>query len=236
VLPTEDYAQMVERWPSKDLFMFIASQGNKYALSELYHPREYRAFVQAQPVWREFHALVKSRAFVADVVSMLCDHDIDLALDVGARRPVAAAVRLTWRARVRNALQRVRRRVAEGRLRARFEFSMMPADGGHIVPHTDTTAKVISLVLPVFRAGEWDPAHGGGTAVVRPRDVTKSFNHVNRYMAFEDVETVATLPFEPNQCVVFVKTFNSWHAVHPMRGQGSAAMRQTLTIAIVRDV
>jgi hypothetical protein len=53
-------------------------------------------------------------------------------------------------------------------------------------------------------------------------------------MSFDEVETLATLPFEPNQCVVFVKTFNSWHAVEPMRGTGSGAMRKTLTVVIVR--
>ena len=36
----------------------------------------------------------------------------------------------------------------------------------------------------------------------------------------------------PNQCVIFVKTFNSWHAVYPMTGHGSQALRKTLTINI----
>jgi hypothetical protein len=32
--------------------------------------------------------------------------------------------------------------------------------------------------------------------------------------------------------VIFVKTFNSWHSVRPMQGNGSGAMRKTLTINI----
>lgn len=120
-------------------------------------------------------------------------------------------------------------------MRGRFEFAMMPADGGCILPHTDLPEKVISLVLPVIRDGEWNPAFGGGTAVVRPKDLSRNFNYVDRYMGFDEVETLSTFPFEPNQCVVFIKTFNSWHAVHPMRGVGSKAMRKTLTVRIVRN-
>ena len=46
------------------------------------------------------------------------------------------------------------------------------------------------------------------------------------------MEQIDVFEFEPNQCVVFVKTFNSWHCVRPMQGNGSQAMRRTLTINI----
>ncbi|MFO1072602.1 MAG: hypothetical protein U1E17_07945 [Geminicoccaceae bacterium] len=36
------------------------------------------------------------------------------------------------------------------------------------------------------------------------------------------MEPLETYAFEPNQCVLFVKTFNSWHCVRPMTGQASA--------------
>lgn len=31
------------------------------------------------------------------------------------------------------------------------------------------------------------------------------------------MEKIAVYEFEPNRCVVSVKTFNSWHCVRPMR-------------------
>jgi hypothetical protein len=46
------------------------------------------------------------------------------------------------------------------------------------------------------------------------------------------MEVIETFDFTPNQAVIFVKTFNSWHSVRPMSGNGSAAMRKTLTINI----
>ena len=132
---------------------------------------------------------------------MLCEHNIDLGLEIGGGRaaPLGAGLASAWKRRATGALAQARQRLAGARLGARFEFPMMPADGGCIVPHTDTTTKVISLVLPILRVGEWNPDHGGGTAIVRPRDITRSFNYVNRYMGFDEVETLATLPFEPNQ-------------------------------------
>ncbi len=48
------------------------------------------------------------------------------------------------------------------------------------------------------------------------------------------MELVDSFAFTPNQAVVFVKTFNSWHSVRPMTGRGSSALRRTLTITIER--
>ena len=47
-----------------------------------------------------------------------------------------------------------------------------------------------------------------------------------------EVEPVASFPFVPNQCIIFVKTFNSLHCVRPMQAEDSSAMRRTLTINI----
>jgi hypothetical protein len=52
---------------------------------------------------------------------------------------------------------------------------------------------------------------------------------------FEDAEPLHTFDFRPNQCVIFIKTFNSLHCVRPMAGAGSQAMRRTLTINIVKQ-
>ena len=47
-----------------------------------------------------------------------------------------------------------------------------------------------------------------------------------------EVETLNTFEFGPNQCIIFVRTFNSLHCVRPMTGKGSQAMRRSLTINI----
>jgi hypothetical protein len=90
----------------------------------------------------------------------------------------------------------------------------------------------VVVAVSMTGEGEWDARHGGGTTVLRPRDTSRYFNFMNKQLPFDETEVLHTYPFEPNQCVIFVKTFNSWHAVSPLTGAGSPAMRKTLTINI----
>ena len=85
------------------------------------------------------------------------------------------------------------------------------------------------------KEGEWNAAYGGGTDVNRTRDERRSFNWVNENVSFDDVEVIDSYPFAANQCIVFVKTFNSLHSVRPMTGAGSSVLRNTLTINIEED-
>jgi hypothetical protein len=66
---------------------------------------------------------------------------------------------------------------------------------------------------------------------MRPLDQSENFNLLNRYLRFDQVETIDTMAYESNQCVIFIKTFNSLHAVKPMTGPRDV-MRRTLTVNI----
>ena len=109
---------------------------------------------------------------------------------------------------------------------------MLPADGGYVIPHTDSPRQDRDAVVSMCGTDEWDPAFGGGTDVNRPKDVRLAFNRMNAQADFDEMEVLDTFEFTPNQAVVFVKTFNSWHSVRPMTRRRLAAMRKTLTINI----
>jgi hypothetical protein len=217
------HASLCATYPDKALFEFKPSLGNKYSLSEVNNADKYRRFINSSAHWNQLYRYVKSKEFIPGVLGMLKQHHIDLGL---GRYRVVSTKAVTSRA---SALSRVLR-VSE--LSARFEFSMMGADGGHISPHTDAQQKLITLVISMMQPGEWNPAWGGGTDVVMPRDRTLIYNQVNKPLPFAEVEVIKTFACDPNQCVIFVKTFNSWHSVSPMLGQGSSALRKTLTINI----
>lgn len=118
-----------------------------------------------------------------------------------------------------------------GKFYSRWEFSAMPADGGFLRPHTDIASKVVTLVVPMLKPGEWDPAWGGGTDVLWPKPGTAP---PQDYMAgLEAFDRVYTFEFEPNQAVIFRKTDDSWHSVGPIRGP-AGVLRRTLTINIER--
>ena len=155
------YRQYLERYPPPELFEFIPKVGNKYCLSEKYNPKSYSDWIRQHACWTEFHRWVKSPDFVFGVLDELSRRSVDLGFK---RRSVGQQLKR----RVRNLLSG-RWWQGEERLSARFEFSMLPAAGGSVTPHTDNPDKIVTMVVSMARPGEWDPGYGGGTEVNRHR-------------------------------------------------------------------
>ena len=224
VFDDDVYRDLFDSFPPTDLFRYKPDKGGKYSLSQVNHGPTYRSFIRGSLPWRRFHAFVKSPAFIDGVLAMLIHHNLDLGLaDVG------------WAERLRRKARALRRGNPIPHfptLKARFEFSAMPVTGGNILPHSDNVKKNVTMVIPMLREKEWREEWGGGTSIVWPKDKRRVFNMVNDYLEFAEVETVRTFAFEPNQCLVFIKTHNSWHAVMPMTGDDPQVLRKTLTINI----
>ncbi|MFZ1413994.1 MAG: hypothetical protein WAS73_05365 [Defluviicoccus sp.] len=219
------YDELAAAYPARDRFVYLEKVGHKFTLSERFNPRQYAEFIASTPVWRDFHRWLKSNDFIFGLLQTLKTHQIDL----GYVEPPSLRKRLL---RLIKTVTKQRHGVRQGRLSARFEFSMLPADGGSVMPHTDSPTKIVTLIISMIQDPEWRPDFGGGTEINRPKDTKMIFNQLNRQASFDEVETIDVLPFTLNQAVVFIKTFNSWHAVRPMTGIGSDALRKTLTINI----
>jgi hypothetical protein len=218
------YAELVRTFPAIELFRYMKSKGEKYSLSQYNNRQNYRRFLKTTPAWRRFHRYIHSPGFITGTYEMLRQHNLDLDLPApGFTR------RLSQRF---SAVKRGTPIPHFPRIKARFEFSAMPVTGGSILPHTDSTRKSVTMVVPILEEGEWDSAWGGGTSVVRPRDPERMFNRIDYRLDFDEVDTVKTFPFAPNQCLVFVRTDTSWHAVMPMTGSDASILRKTLTINI----
>ena len=227
VLAADHYLELVAAFPDLELMKRLRGNTDKLSLSEKNHSLRYRRFVRSNPLWRDFHAYVKRHGFIGDILKMLRARHIDLKLDSAATSATGA-----W-ARVLAAVIRGRPPYDLTRLSARFEFSIVHGDGGCLKPHTDTPKKLITLVISMIDEGEWPPEYGGGTDVNRALDVRNAYNYANRSLEFSDVEILHTYAFEPNQCVIFVKTFNSLHSVRPIHAPADA-LRKSLTINIER--
>lgn len=225
VMDPSFYKDLVSQWPAQNLFQYKDSLGDKYSLSEVNNPDNYQAFINSTPAYKKLHDSIKSAAFIYGLIDYLASRNIDL----GYRQVPTAN-------KIKSALRDIRYNKRWPRykqdLSARFEFSMLPVDGGSIRPHTDAPQKIITIVLSIIDENEWPSDVGGGTQIVWPKDETKSFNRKNAYMDFSDVDVLDEYAFDPNQALLFVKTFNSWHTVLPMRGKGRTEMRKTLTINI----
>lgn len=230
VLDPGTYKALVESYPPIELFTTLPEVGNKYVLSEKYNGRAYRRFIASTPVWKELHDWIKSEAFIDAVDELLKRSGVDVGL-----KAYRASFPVRWKKLLRDLFVHRRLPRVHPQLYTRFEFSMLPSDGGCVIPHTDSPGKLITLVVSMVGEGEWDPSLGGGTDVNRPKDMRRSYNELNRNVAFEDVEVLHTFEFLPNQCVLFIKTFNSLHSVRPMAVPGPRRMRRTLTINIEAD-
>jgi hypothetical protein len=225
VLAPDVYGEMVRTFPDGELLEQAREvKGLKYQLSRRHHRKDYHRHVRQHAVWKRFYDYIQSDGFVDGIFDMLEQQGIDL----GLRRPPLAE-RLDLR---KKAWKKGSPQPRFSKISARFEFMAMPAMGGCIPPHTDHPSKVITLVLAMLEEGDWDPADGGGTSIVWPKDDACSYNYMNRYMDFDEVEEVRSIPYRPNQCIVFLKTHDSWHAVWPMKGSDPQKLRKTLTINI----
>lgn len=111
---------------------------------------------------------------------------------------------------------------------SRFEFAAMPADGGYIAPHNDIPSKAVTLIFSMQAEGDWEPAWGGGTDVLVPRAGVTPKSYVT---PLDQFQVVASFPYQPNQCVLFVRSEHSWHSVGPMTGP-PGPLRRTLTLNI----
>ncbi len=231
IFPADVYREMLANWPPLEMFQGHSTRNVKYSLAEVFNPAKFFEFVAAHRVWRDLYTYVKDGELIRHVLRTLEAHHVDLGLKDYPIRSVHRFSPLSRR--LRFAVSDWMRGRKQGRpLRARFEFSMLPGRGGVVLPHTDAANKIITLVLSMVDEGEWRREWGGGTCVLKAKDPTRNFNHMNRTIGFEECETLEVFDFQPNQAVLFVKTFNSWHGVHPMNAPQDGAWRKTLTINI----
>ncbi len=231
VLQHSVYEQLVNTFPNISLFKKMSYLGNKnsikYSLAEMNNGDNYFAYLDSNPIWKNFYNYIKSPAFLYRTLEMLSANKIEL----GFIRPDQDAEAKPLIKKLKEAIA-MKQRGHKLPLKTRFEFSVLPADGGQLQPHTDSPGKVITLVISMASSGDWNPAFGGSTDILKPKDLTRNFNYMNTYLDFDEVEKIDSYAFLPNQAIVFIKTFNSWHSVGPMTGTGSELLRRTLTINI----
>jgi hypothetical protein len=220
------YDKLLATYPDLKLFQHMPKLGNKYSLSESNNGSVYEKFLKSSPEWQNFHDYIKSRNFIENTLEMLEKNHIKLAL----RHPriVSRSGRSNRKTSILGRLMRWTE------LNARFEFSAMGGDGGHIRPHTDMPRKMITFVFSIVGPNEWDSKWGGSTDVVWPKDIKTVYNEDNHYSEFDQVNTLKKFNFVPNQAVVFIKTWNSWHAVEPIKAPSPNNVRRTLTVNIER--
>jgi hypothetical protein len=205
------FQELAQTFPGIELFKFHESQGRKYALSENSNAEIFYQFLKSSPPWRKLVDIIASEKFIMGCLELLKRNGIDLGyLELGESTKKYTKIPL------------------EGTL----EFSALPIRGGAVLPHTDAPKKIVSLVLSMNLPGELPPNVGGGTEVSKCRVPEKSYNYLNKQIDFSESEPVYEVNYQPNNCLLFVKTYNSLHCVRPMTGDRDDVFRKSLTINV----
>ena len=231
IFSDDTFDQLSSNYPSLDFFKDKSHElGNKFSLSIVNNRKNYFDFINNNKIWYEFYHYTQSDLFFRSVLSLLNSYNIKLfnsgeSFKNKNRKSYelidSFIKKISFNKLIYN----------KNLLSSKFEFSVMTGNGGCIKPHTDSPRKIITLVICMTPYGEWDKNWGGGTSVVEPKDDQKYFNKLNEQLEFEEVNTLKTYEFESNQCLLFVKTFNSLHCVHPINADKSI-LRKSLTINI----
>lgn len=196
ILPLDFYNSLVKAFPDESLLKHFPAAGDKYLLSEGSDEVLYTKVLNDYPVWQQLYKIIKSSAFINSIYSFLRTNHVDIGIE---GLPVYFPA----------PLEKLNARY----ITSRFEFSSLSANGGYHIPHTDIAKKLVSLIIPIVSDDDWKDNGIGGMSVCYPKRKEFIYNQVNKPLLLEEVEIIRKYEFLANSCVLFPKTFNSWHCV-----------------------
>ncbi len=233
------YRSLAASYPEPERFARFREDStgrySKFSLSARNNGRQLAEFLDQHADWRRLYEYLYS----ADFIDAVLDHLEQRNLQVVKRRSRGLARQFNRLApklsggrlpRVERLLYAAPRKL--GGVSSKVEFSAIPARDGGLMPHTDSEGKLVTLVIAFPEEGEWREEFGGGTSIVEPKDESVYFNRFNRTLPFDQVDVKRVVEHHANQAMLFIKTFNSWHAVMPTTGPASQ-WRKTLTVNIM---
>ena len=86
-----------------------------------------------------------------------------------------------------------------------FEFSSIPIENGHILPHTDGGNKLVGFVIPIIDNDNILNFENLGTKIYKAKTDKYKFNFYNKTVPFEHAEIIRELPFKKIKCRYMLK-------------------------------
>ena len=227
------YREMVDKFPHVDLFSFRSELGGKSSFSSRFDSKYYQ-FIQENKIWKNFNDFINSDECFFKILQFLKQNKINLFNSghkfINTNNSLNKNIEKFFKLISLNKLK-----LTSSPFYSKFEFSIMKGSGGHILPHTDSPKKIITIVINILDPNEWEDNWGGGTSIVKPKDKNENYNYLNKQFEFNQIENIKTFKYTPNQAVLFVKTFNSFHCVYPIKSTNPNSLRRTLTINFFVD-
>lgn len=227
ILDVKVYDEMNSSFPRLDDMKHRPELGEKWSVTcRRGDKKAMRKILRQSEVWYSFDAYVRSPAFRSDLEQKLARAGLEI---------------YTYPSSFQRVLWRVGRALGiKKRFRINWEFSVMPGNGGHILPHTDSPEKIITIVIyfPDNTEGSpWNSKWGGHTEILVPNAAQSpgAYNLVNRQGTRGDFAVVECVEYRARSGMLFIKTHNSWHSVSPCTAP-TGVFRRTVTLNIFRDL
>tara|TARA_B100001741_G_C16470845_1_gene559947 strand:+ start:197 stop:967 length:771 start_codon:yes stop_codon:yes gene_type:complete len=106
-------------------------------------------------------------------------------------------------------------------------------EGGYSLPHTDSSRKLLSMVL-FFVDKTWSEKNGGQVKLYKPKFSMFENNWRNERVNKKNLDVIKTIIPSPNKIYGFKKTKNSYHSVEPVKFINSLS-RKVLMINLIYE-
>lgn len=192
------------------------SKFNKYHLNNIDNKKKFENVLQNRDYFKKIYHHLASKNFFHMINSKLIENNIDLKLNYFKKKFFFKTIKHKFY----------------------FEFSSIPCDGGHILPHTDSPKKKITCVIPIIKTTEKKISEIDkiGTSLLVATDDKYKFNFHNRTVPFNATKEEKYIEFLPNQMFMFIKTYNSLHSVGPIKDKEKIYnYRKSLTITFIEQ-
>ena len=181
------YNKLRENYPPENLF----SVHNDFAMSLSDEDPNFSKFINNNEIWHQFISEIQSKTYVDDLISFF--------------RINKVCYKSKWKKFF--SLKK------EAKLSFRFNISK---SGGFSLPHTDSSRKLVSLVL-FFVDDEWNIDNGGQVNIYKPKNLENENNWRNERISKNKLDIIKTIIPKKNKIYGFKKTSNSYHSVESIK-------------------
>ncbi len=220
------YDQICLEYPNHSFFEEIKgkisdNKFKKYRFSNSIKTNDiFESFIKTTSSTKEFYRYINSDKFVTSLDEFLKKNEVELRLNTNSKINFYTFIKTLFK----------KKRKID------FEFSSIPIENGHILPHTDGGNKLVGFVIPIIDNDNVLNFENLGTKIYRAKTDKYKFNFYNKTVPFEHAEMIRELPFKKNQMSLHVKTFNSLHGVGPINNKNikEKLYRKSISIFLLR--
>ena len=220
------YDQICLEYPNHSFFeeikgKILDNKFKKYRFSNSIKTNDiFESFIKTTSSTKEFYRYINSDKFVTSLDEFLKKNEVELRLNTNSKINFYTFIK----------------KLFKKKRKIDFEFSSIPIENGHILPHTDGGNKLVGFVIPIIDNDNVLNFENLGTKIYRAKTDKYKFNFYNKTVPFEHAEMIRELPFKKNQMSLHVKTFNSLHGVGPINNKNikEKLYRKSISIFLLR--